>query len=108
MTPEDVRLSQLYRAIISEDPCFHCGTAGAERFHVDHYVPVSLGGTDHWWNLVQAYADCNLSKYDSMPLEFIDRIRKKKTPQSPLKTEPTETTTTEATMINGNNIAQAR
>ncbi|WP_190394519.1 HNH endonuclease [Nocardiopsis deserti] len=84
MNSEEIRLSRLYRAVISEDPCFYCGTTDSERFHVDHYVPINLGGTDHWWNLVQACADCNLSKYDSMPLDFIDRIRKRKTaPNSP-------------------------
>lgn len=77
MTTDNIRLSGLYRVVISEDPCFYCGTEESESSHVDHYVPVGLGGTDHWWDLVQDCANCNLSKHDSMPLDFINRIRKR-------------------------------
>lgn len=35
--------------------------------HVDHWWPVSRGGTSEDWNLVSACRDCNMAKGDSPP-----------------------------------------
>lgn len=61
MDAMDRALSAAYRNAIHRDPCCFCRRRTAEM-HVDHYVPLAKGGTDHWWNLVRACADCNLSK----------------------------------------------
>lgn len=60
MTAEDRHISEDYRRAIVSDPCFYCGTT--ETAHVDHFYPLSKGGTDHWRNLRRTCGPCNLSK----------------------------------------------
>lgn len=57
MVDLDRLLSRLYRLAIRNDPCFYCGSA--ETHEVDHFFPLSKGGTDHWWNLVRSCRPCN-------------------------------------------------
>lgn len=57
MDEVDRLLSRLYRKAIRNDPCFYCGSA--ETHEVDHFFPLSKGGTDHWWNLVRSCRPCN-------------------------------------------------
>lgn len=46
-----------------EHTCQYCGeTAPSVTLHVDHVVPVALGGTDNPGNLVAACKDCNSGK----------------------------------------------
>lgn len=52
-----------YRVAIAGDACGYCGQR-SESMHVDHRFPIAKGGTDHWWNLVQTCASCNLRKHD--------------------------------------------
>ncbi len=59
MSAEDRMLSVSYRKAIAADPCRYCAAPGEQD---DHFYPLALGGTDHWWNLVRACAHCNLSK----------------------------------------------
>lgn len=48
--------------------CRYCGaTAPDVKLHVDHVIPVSLGGTDDPENLVAACVDCNAGKSSSSP-----------------------------------------
>lgn len=68
MTKEDRELSLEYKKIISLDPCVYCG---APHEHNDHIQPVSKAGTDHWYNIAPACADCNLSKTDKLLLHFL-------------------------------------
>jgi len=56
----DRLLSALYRQAIERDPCYYCNSPITD--HVDHFFPLSKGGTDHFWNLVRACAKDNLSK----------------------------------------------
>ena len=52
--------------------CRYCGaTAPGVRLHVDHVIPVSLGGSDDPSNLVAACADCNGGKGSTSPDEHI-------------------------------------
>lgn len=44
--------------------CFYCGSS-MDEFHVDHVVPVALGGEDDMRNYVPSCAPCNLSKNDA-------------------------------------------
>jgi 5-methylcytosine-specific restriction endonuclease McrA len=60
--------------------CWHCGKKlsfsnygkpwekGA--WEVDHSIPLSRGGTDHFNNLVPACIECNRSKQDLTSREF--------------------------------------
>lgn len=54
--------------------CLYCGIRlgwrGA-KWHIDHFVPISRGGSNFPENLVLACAFCNLSKHDKMPWEFM-------------------------------------
>ncbi len=51
--------------------CYYCGRvcSGANR-HIDHVIPLSLGGTNDPWNLVVACAECNLRKNAKPVNEF--------------------------------------
>lgn len=59
--------------------CYYCGipaSQGLVELHIDHVVPVSLGGSNDPWNLVAACRPCNLGKADSAPArEVIERVR---------------------------------
>lgn len=59
--------------------CYYCGvpaSLGVKQLHVDHVVPVALGGTNDPWNLVAACWDCNSGKTNGVPTqELIDRVR---------------------------------
>lgn len=45
--------------------CRYCGvTAQDARLHIDHVLPIALGGRDDLCNLVAACADCNSGKSD--------------------------------------------
>lgn len=56
------------RALLDEgwdcSRCFYCGDP-ISSFHIDHVVPVALGGADDSRNLAPACAPCNLSKNDT-------------------------------------------
>ena len=48
--------------------CRYCGaTAPDVKLHVDHVIPVALGGTDKPDNLVAACKDCNSGKTSTTP-----------------------------------------
>jgi len=51
--------------------CFYCGCDLNYKFHVDHFYPLSKGGSNDPSNLVIACPTCNLSKDDRLPEEFI-------------------------------------
>lgn len=68
MTAGDRQESVEWRKLIAGDPCTYCGAPGE---HDDHYVPLAMGGTDHWWNLARACAPCNLRKGAMNGDEFI-------------------------------------
>lgn len=59
--------------------CYYCGVPaalGVKQLHIDHVIPVSLGGTDDPWNLVAACWDCNIGKTNGVPSEeLISRVR---------------------------------
>jgi 5-methylcytosine-specific restriction endonuclease McrA len=72
LSEEDRDISVEYRKAISKDSCFYCGTIDAEQYHIDHYLALCNGGTDHWWNLVRACAGCNLRKNKMIAQTFQD------------------------------------
>ncbi len=59
--------------------CYYCGVPaalGVKVLHVDHVIPVDLGGTNDPWNLVAACWDCNAGKTNGVPPEdLIQRVR---------------------------------
>jgi hypothetical protein len=59
--------------------CYYCGVPaamGVKVLHVDHVVPVALGGTNDPWNLVAACWDCNAGKASGVPTDdLVRRVR---------------------------------
>lgn len=59
--------------------CYYCGVPaamGLKQLHIDHVIPVSLGGTNETWNLVAACWDCNAGKANGVPTEdLVRRVR---------------------------------
>jgi 5-methylcytosine-specific restriction endonuclease McrA len=70
MTAEDRATSVEWRRFLRYCPCYYCGEF-AEVTHVDHMLPLSRGGTDHWFNLQQSCRSCNLSKHTKTAEEFM-------------------------------------
>jgi hypothetical protein len=57
-------------------PCHWCKRLTmAEEREVDHIIPLSKGGNHTGTNLCICCATCNLEKRDSMPRDFVNRIR---------------------------------
>lgn len=51
--------------------CYYCGSKFVDdRFHVDHIVPLSRGGTNSLENLVLACPHCNQTKNNKLPHEW--------------------------------------
>lgn len=59
--------------------CYYCGipaAMGVKQLHIDHVIPVALGGTNDPWNLVAACWDCNAGKTNGVPSEdLIQHVR---------------------------------
>jgi 5-methylcytosine-specific restriction endonuclease McrA len=47
-----------------DNACAYCGKPG--NITLDHFIPISLGGTDTLWNLIPACNRCNSSKNASL------------------------------------------
>ena len=56
----------------------HCGLCGETKakFHLDHVIPKSRGGSNNRENLQWLCATCNIAKGALTPDEFIAHIRK--------------------------------
>lgn len=50
--------------------CFYCGEF-LKEFHVDHFIPLSRGGTNWPDNIVLACGDCNRRKHDALPWHWM-------------------------------------
>ena len=59
--------------------CYYCGvpaSLGVKQLHIDHVIPVDLGGTNDPWNLVAACWDCNAGKTNGVPTrELVAAVR---------------------------------
>lgn len=57
-----------------EGKCHYCGSKiiwRQTRWEIDHFIPVSRGGTNDPSNIVIACLPCNRSKHDKLPHEFM-------------------------------------
>lgn len=50
--------------------CYYCGRKLGKRYHVDHVIPITRGGTNDPSNLVIACPYCNRSKANKLPHEW--------------------------------------
>mgnify|MGYP002142011573 FL=1 len=56
------------------DCCAYCGKSESDEIlHIDHFIPVSKGGTHVLGNLVPACKTCNFSKRNHHPEEWYKR-----------------------------------
>jgi len=55
--------------------CFYCGKELDTCRHVDHFIPLSKGGSNGPENIVIACRSCNLRKNAKMPEVFIAELR---------------------------------
>jgi len=54
--------------------CFYCSHPLEDDYHVDHYVPISKGGSNSIENIVIACPSCNFAKNARDPHEFMASI----------------------------------
>jgi 5-methylcytosine-specific restriction endonuclease McrA len=50
--------------------CWRCGKPITDTPHVDHWIPLSKGGSNDAGNLRYMHANCNISKGAKMPAEI--------------------------------------
>lgn len=50
--------------------CYYCHVKVGDRYHVDHVIPLSRGGSNGPENIVIACPSCNTSKSDKLPHEW--------------------------------------
>lgn len=62
------------RRIKQGNKCHYCREPleidGSRKYQVDHFIPLSRGGTNYMNNLVIACPDCNQAKGSKMPWEY--------------------------------------
>lgn len=51
--------------------CFWCHEDISGKFHVDHVMPISRGGTNDPSNLVLACPKCNMHKHNKLPEDWM-------------------------------------
>lgn len=62
--------------LLENKNCYWCGVDTIDNYHIDHYVPISKGGTHSQDNLVLSCPSCNLKKGSKDPLLFALSIGK--------------------------------
>lgn len=68
-SPEDLRLRRQSQGEL----CAYCGNPNKFGLTVDHFLPLSLGGTNAISNILLACYSCNSSKRNDDPLEWFQR-----------------------------------
>lgn len=53
--------------------CACCGKPLGDDYHLDHRMPLALGGTNEDWNMQLLTATCNLQKHKKHPIEFMQQ-----------------------------------
>lgn len=52
--------------------CYYCKVKVGKKYHIDHVVPISRGGSNDISNLVISCPTCNLRKNDKLPHEWLE------------------------------------
>src|SRR4051812_3493128 len=70
------RGGSFYAAKIRSDPCVFCGhhvgpKGGVAIMTIDHIMPSSRNGLNHWMNFAPACSQCNNRKGELSVLEFL-------------------------------------
>lgn len=70
-TPADITL----QLVTQKYQCWWCGVKIKDKkYHVDHRIPLSRGGTDYANNIVISCPHCNMSRADKLPHEWNGRL----------------------------------
>jgi len=73
----DVTTQQLLELQQNAKACYWCGISlKGKKVHVDHYVPLKLGGEHALNNLVVSCSHCNQNKHAKDPIKFANSIGK--------------------------------
>jgi len=51
-------------------PCPYCGADLGDDYHLDHIIPVTMGGPNETWNIQATCPPCNMAKKDTPPWLF--------------------------------------
>lgn len=68
-TKDDVR----WKLLIQKNKCYWCLETIGDKYHVDHVIPISKGGSNNPHNIVVACIPCNLQKRAFLPKEWFLR-----------------------------------
>lgn len=63
-------ISKLLKLQRGKCPC--CGKPLGDDYHLDHRMPLALGGANEDWNMQLLRDKCNLSKGAKHPIEFMN------------------------------------
>lgn len=73
----DTTTKQLLELKENSTKCYWCNCSLKNiKIHIDHYIPLSKGGTHTISNLVISCATCNLIKKDKDPIKFANSLGK--------------------------------
>src|SRR5690606_23515424 len=66
---------EIYQWVKNQDKvCYWCGIYCENSYHIDHYNPLSRGGSHTIGNLVISCPSCNLKKNAKDPYEFAKQV----------------------------------
>lgn len=68
--------------------CYYCKAELSDKYHVDHFIPLSRGGTNTLDNIVIACPTCNMRKHNKMPDEFLALLRAEKEMETTMPLKP--------------------
>ena len=51
--------------------CACCGKPLGDDYHLDHRMPITLGGHNEDWNMQLLKSQCNTEKYNKHPIDFM-------------------------------------
>jgi 5-methylcytosine-specific restriction endonuclease McrA len=72
----DYSPGELRQQFASQDGlCYWCSTPLDAKYHSDHYIPISKGGSGYAANIVCSCPRCNRWKHDKMPDVFMEELR---------------------------------
>ena len=77
MKLKGIPLSEIDKWVTTQKmECYWCHKECKDDYHIDHYIPLSKGGSHSIDNFVIACSFCNISKGAKMPSEFIEYMKK--------------------------------
>lgn len=79
LAPGEIRATDIHEKLNEQDEkCYYCAVALEGTYEVDHYIPLSRGGSNGGSNIVIACRPCNRMKGSKMPDVFIAQLKRLK------------------------------